>query len=318
MKRFSDLKEDEVLALAISGEEEDSQIYMHFAGRLQNDFPATAQMFEAMAAEEQIHKNRLLDLFKQKFGAHLPYITRHNVQGFLKRRPIWLMDRLRIDTVRRQATTMEIEACNFYNKAAERAADVDVRKLLSTLAYEESRHAAKASNDGQGYLTPDQIMDEDKRAKHMFLLQIVQPGLAGLIDGSISTMAPIFAAAFATRQTHETFLVGLAASIGAGISMGFTEALSDDGALTGRGHPWIRGTACGVMTTLGGLGHTLPYLIPDFWIATSVAVVLVIFELIAICWIRWKYMETPFTSALTQVVLGGVLVVAVGILIGSA
>ena len=318
MKKFSDLKEDEVLALAISGEEEDARIYMQFASRLQNDFPATAQMFESIAADEQIHKNRLLDLFKQKFGNDLPFVTRHNVRGFLKRHPIWLMENLRLEAVRKQVVTMETEAANFYSKAAEQSADVDTRKLLSALAFEESRHAAKVESLAQHDGANEQHMDEEKRAQRMFLLQIVQPGLAGLIDGSVSTMAPIFAAAFATRQTHETFLVGLAASIGAGISMGFTEALSDDGELTGRGHPWVRGTACGTMTTLGGLGHTFPYLIPDFWIATSVAATLVVCELIAICWIRWKYMETPFTSALVQVVLGGVLVVMAGIIIGNA
>jgi rubrerythrin len=227
------------------------------------------------------------------------------------------MEHLRIDSVRRQAAMMEIEASNFYSRAAERSQDVDVRKLLGDLALEESGHAAKAESAEQKLL-PEQVKQgEDAAARRLFLLQIVQPGLAGLIDGSISTMAPIFAAAFATHNTFETFLVGLAASVGSGISMGITEAMSDDGALSGRGSPWIRGTACGLMTTLGGLGHTLPYLIPDFWIATGVAGALVIVELWAICWIRWRYMETPFTSALVQVVLGGALVIMTGIFIGN-
>lgn len=318
MKRFQDLKENEVLALAISSEEEDAQIYLSFANRLKDDFPSTAMMFEQMAGEEQRHRNRLLEVFRSKFGERLPYITRQDVRGFLKRRPIWLMERLRIDAVRRQAAMMELEASTFYARAAEKAQDVDVRKLLGNLALEETAHIARADRIEQKTLPKDAKEAETAVARHMFLLQIVQPGLAGLIDGSISTMAPIFAAAFATHRPWDAFVVGLAASIGSGISMGITEAMSDDGAMTGRGHPWIRGTACGVMTTAGGLGHTLPYLIPDFWTATAIAGALVFVELWAICWIRWKYMETPFTSALVQVVLGGALVLLTGILIGSS
>ncbi len=318
MKRFCELDESEVLALAISSEEEDMQIYLSFASRLRDEYPATAKMFETMAAEEQGHKNRLLELFRRKFGERMPYITRQDVRGFMKRRPIWLMNNLRIDAVRRQAAMMEVEAANFYNRAARRSTDIDVRKLLGDLAAEEVGHAAKADATEKALVPEDAQKAENSVARRMFLLQIVQPGLAGLIDGSVSTMAPIFAAAFATRQTWDAFLVGLAASIGSGISMGLTEAMSDDGTLTGRGHPWIRGTACGLMTTAGGLGHTLPYLIADFWTATAVAGVLVLFELLAICWIRWKYMETPFTSALVQVVLGGSLVLLAGVLIGSS
>ena len=316
MKRFSDLKENEVLALAISSEEEDSRIYATFANRLREEFPSTAKMFDEMVKEEQVHKNRLLDLYRAKFGERMPYITRQDVRGFLKRRPIWLLENLRIDAVRRQAAMMEIEAYNFYSRAAERSQDVDVRKLLGDLALEESGHAAKAESAEQQALPAHEKESEDAMARRLFLLQIVQPGLAGLIDGSISTMAPIFAAAFATHQSHDALLVGLAASIGSGISMGITEAMSDDGALSGRGKPWVRGTTCGIMTTAGGLGHTLPYLISDFWTATIVAGILVIIELWAICWIRWKYMETPFTSALVQVVLGGLLVILTGIVIG--
>lgn len=318
MKRFCELRENEILALAIANEEEDSRIYLHFANRLSADYPATARMFEAMAEEEQVHKNRLLDLYHKKFGERLPYITRQDVRGFMKRRPVWLMEKLRIDAVRRQASMMEIEAARFYARAAERSADVEVRKLLSDLSLEEIKHVTKADAAEKEHVPEDAKASEEAVARQMFLLQIVQPGLAGLIDGSVSTMAPIFAAAFATHQTWDAFLVGIAASIGSGISMGITEAMSDDGALSGRGSPWVRGTACGLMTTAGGLGHTLPYLISDFWTATTVAAVLVLFELWAICWIRWKYMETPFTSALVQVVLGGALVLLTGILVGSA
>jgi rubrerythrin len=264
MKRFCELKENEILALAVTSEEEDSLIYQNFANRLRDAYPSTAQMFDKMAEEEQRHKNRLLTLYREKFGSRLPYITRHDVRGFVRRHPIWLMEELRLDAVRRQAAMMEIETANFYARAAARAQDVSVRKLLGDLALEENGHAARADRV-ERELLPDEVRhEEDALARRAFLLQIVQPGLAGLIDGSVSTLAPIFAAAFATHQSHDAFVVGIAASIGSGISMGLTEALSDDGALTGRGHPWIRGAACGVMTTAGGLGHTLPYLISDF------------------------------------------------------
>jgi rubrerythrin len=318
MKRFSDLREDEVLALAVTSEEEDSRIYLNFAQRLRDDYPATAQMFEEMAAEEQEHKNMLLELYRQKFGDRMPYITRQDVSGFLKRRPLWLMEKLRIETVRRQAAIMEIEASQFYADAATRAQDVDVRKLLGDLALTEKGHEARAAQIEEKNLSTDHKAEEDAIARRLFVLQIVQPGLAGLIDGSISTMAPIFAAAFATQNSMDAFLVGMAASLGAGISMGITEAMSDDGAVTGRGHPWVRGTACGVMTAVGGLGHTLPYLITDFWTATTVAGIVVAIELWAIAWLRWKYMDTPFVSAMVQVILGGILVLLTGILIGSA
>ena len=318
MKRFFDLKEDEVLALAISNEEEDANIYTNFANRLREEFPASAQIFEGMIAEEQTHKNKLLELYRKKFGERMPYITRQDVRGFMKRRPIWLMEKLRIDAVRRQASMMEVEAANFYEHAAERARDVDVRKLLGDLALEEKGHVVKADALEKKILPAEARATEDEVARRMFLLQIVQPGLAGLIDGSISTTAPIFAAAFATHHSMDAFLVGLAASIGSGISMGITEAMSDDGALTGRGQPWIRGTACGLMTTAGGLGHTMPYLITDFWTATGIAGIVVAIELWVISWISWKYMETPLTSAIVQVVLGGALVLLTGIVIGSS
>lgn len=318
MKRFSELTEPEVLALAITSEEEDSQIYLSFANRLRADYPATAHMFEDMAAEEQGHKNMLLDLFEKRFGGRLPYITRQDVRGFMRRNPIWLMDNMRIEEVRQQAELMEIEASTFYAKAASLAQDVDVRKLLGDLALAERGHEARAIEIERKNV-PEQARDEEAEvSKRLFVLQVVQPGLAGLIDGSVSTLAPIFAAAFATHNSHDAFLVGLAASIGAGISMGLTEAMSDDGAITGRGSPWTRGIVCGLMTAIGGLGHTLPYLIPDFWTATAVAAVLVALELAVISWVRWKYMDTPIVSALVQVMLGGALVLFTGILIGNA
>lgn len=318
MKKLAELTEPEVLALAISNEEEDSRIYMQFAHRFRNEYPATAQMFEEMAAEEQDHKNMLLDVFSARFGQQIPYITRQDVRGFLKRSPIWLMDNLRIETVRRQAALMELEAAQFYEKAAAQALDVDVRKLLGDLALIEKHHEARAQDIENKNLTEDALSEEEEVSRRLLLLQIVQPGLSGLIDGSISTLAPIFAAAFATGNSWDAFVVGLAASVGGGISMGLTEAMSDDGEITGRGSPWIRGLACGGMTAIGGLGHTLPYLIHDFKTATAVAIAVVIIELIAISWIRWKYMDTPFHSAMIQILLGGALVLVAGILIGMA
>lgn len=317
MKQFKDLTEAEVLALAISSEEEDSQIYANFAGRMRDNYPATAQMFDDMAAEEQEHKNRLLDVYRARFGNEIPYITRQDVRGFMKRRPIWLAKNLRVDVVRRQAEIMEMQAANFYRKAVEHTQDVDVRKLLGDLALIEQEHETRAAFYEQSNVDQVAKKEENKVAERLFLLQIVQPGLAGLIDGSVSTMAPIFAAAFATQNSLDAFLVGLAASIGSGISMGLTEAMSDDGEMTGRGNPWLRGMACGVMTAIGGLGHTLPYLISDFWTATLIAGVVVVFELLAISWIRWRFMETPFHSAVVQIIVGGLLVVATGILIGT-
>ena len=318
MKRLSDLTEGEVLALAIANEEEDARIYLNFAAKLRPRYPASATVFESMAEEETGHRHMLLKLYEKKFGKELPYITRADVRGFLKRNPIWLADGLRIDAARRQAEIMELEASRFYAKSAEQARDTDVRKLLADLAEIEKKHESLAAKLGETTITPGVLAEEDATRKRLFVLQIVQPGLAGLIDGSISTLAPIFAAAFATHRSWDAFLVGLAASIGAGISMGLTEALSDDGEITGRGHPWVRGAACGFMTMIGGLGHTLPYLIRDFWTATAIAGVVVAIELAAIAWIRFKYMETPFTSALVQVVLGGALVLATGVAIGSS
>jgi rubrerythrin len=323
MKNFADLTEREVLAVAISSEEEDSRIYMTFAEDLRERYPGSAKIFEEMAEEERGHRHRLLELYRQRFGEHLPPIRREDVRGFLRRRPIWLTKNLPLDTIRREVETMEQQAEAFYAKAAGQAKDVGVRRLLGDLAEEEKGHENLASKLTGEMLSPEIRETEDRTRRRVFVLQYVQPGLAGLMDGSVSTLAPLFAAAFATHQNWQTFLVGLAASLGAGISMMFAEALSDDGSITGRGSPWLRGATTGVMTAIGGLGHSLPYLVPDswpnaFWIATSIAGIVVFFELWAIAFIRSHYMDTPFLKAVFQVVLGGVIVLGVGILIGAS
>ncbi|MBV9559162.1 MAG: rubrerythrin [Bradyrhizobium sp.] len=323
MKNFADLSEREVLAVAISSEEEDSRIYMTFAEDLQDRYPDTAKIFEEMAEEERGHRHMLLEMYEQRFGKNLPPIRREDVKGFLRRRPIWLTTNLPLDTIRKEVETMEFQAERFYVKAAEQAQDVGVRRLLGDLAEAEKGHEHLAAKLTDRILKPDVREAEDKTRRRIFVLQYVQPGLAGLMDGSVSTLAPLFAAAFATHQNWQTFVVGLAASIGAGISMGFAEALSDDGSLSGRGSPWLRGAASGIMTAVGGLGHTLPYLVPDswsnaFWIATSIAGIVVFFELWAIAYIRARYMDTPFLQAVFQIVLGGVIVLGVGIAIGAS
>lgn len=323
MKAFADLTEREILAIAIAGEEEDGRIYMTFAETLRDKYPASAKVFEAMAEEENEHRAMLLEIYRSRFGAHLPPIRREDVKGFLKRRPIWLTQNLSPDAMRKEAENMEFQAARFYEKAAERTTDVDVRKLLGDLALIEKGHGARAGALQETHLTDTSRKEEDETRHRMFVLQYVQPGLAGLMDGSVSTLAPLFAAAFATHSNWETFLVGMAASIGAGVSMGFAEALSDDGSLTGRGSPWLRGAICGLMTTIGGVGHTLPYLVPQswpnaFWIATGIASVIVFVELWIIAWIRARYMDTPFLQAVFQIVLGGAIVLAAGVLIGGA
>ena len=323
MKRFSDLSPREILAVAIASEEEDSRIYSAFAEDLRERYPASAKVFEQMSAEETGHRHMLLEIYETRFGTNLPPIRREDVKGFLKRRPIWLSSNLALDTIRKEAETMEFEAARFYQRAAAQTTDVEVRKLLGDLAEVEKSHEVNAQQLGASYLTDTVREEEETTRQRMFVLQYVQPGLAGLMDGSVSTLAPLFAAAFATHHNWETFLIGLAASIGAGVSMGFAEALSDDGSLTGRGTPWIRGGICGLMTTLGGLGHTLPYLVPDsvpnaFWWATGIAAVIVFIELWVIAWVRAKYMDTPFLQAVFQIVVGGAIVLAVGILIGGA
>jgi rubrerythrin len=316
-RRFADLSEQEILALAISNEEDDARIYRQYAERLRAEFPASAKVFEGMALEEDEHRRRLIDEHKRRFGEVIPLIRREHVSGFYARRPIWLVENLGLETMRAEARAMEQQAERFYRQAADRTSDADTRKLLGDLAAAESGHSDAAGRLEAEHLGGAAREMEDADAHRQFILTWVQPGLAGLMDGSVSTLAPIFATAFATQNTHTTFLVGLAASVGAGISMGFTEAASDDGELSGRGSPVKRGLAAGVMTTLGGLGHALPYLIPDFWTATVIAILVVFVELWAIVWIQNRFMQTPFFRATFQVVLGGALVFAAGVLIGG-
>ena len=316
-RRFSDLSEQEILALAISSEEDDASIYRLYAEKLREEFPASAKVFDGMAAEEDTHRQRLIDLHRSRFGEVIPLIRREHVAGYFARRPVWLVENLGIERIRDEAAAMETEAETFYRKAAQRTSDAATRKLLGDLAAAEAGHEIKAGQLAEEHLDEDSRDSEERASKRQFVLTWVQPGLAGLMDGSVSTLAPIFATAFATQDTHTTFLVGLAASIGAGISMGFTEAASDDGELSGRGSPFKRGVASGVMTTVGGLGHALPYLIPDFWTATITAIAVVFVELWAIVWIQNRFMDTPFFRATFQVVLGGALVFAAGVLIGG-
>lgn len=318
MRKFDSLSEQEILALAISLEEEDERVYNDYAEILRKDFPSSAEIFDGMGEEESGHRRRLIDLYKQRFGNHIPLIRRHDVKGFVSRKPVWLTEPLGLEAIRRQAATMEIESRRFYESAAARAQDPGTRQLLDDLAKEERSHENRAEELEKEKLGHDKKKEEDEASRRLFVLQVVQPGLAGLMDGSVSTLAPVFAAAFATKNSWDAFAVGLAASVGAGISMGFAEALSDDGSLTGRGHPWVRGLVCGLMTAVGGIGHTLPFLIPDFRLAMTVAALVVLVELGAITWIRSHYMDTPPLSAALQVGFGGILVFAAGVLIGSA
>ena len=312
MKTFDSLTEQEVLALAITLEEQDARIYEDFADGLQENYPEQAVKFRTMRCEEDGHRHRLLELYKARFGDHVPLIRRQDVRGFVERKPVWLIRPLGLKTVQKTAESMEVETRRFYEAAARRTTDTGIRQLLGDLAEEERKHAHTAEE-----ITLTKLNEsESAQQKRLFLLQVVQPGLAGLMDGSVSTLAPLFCAAFATHSSSATFLIGLAAAVGAGISMGFAEALSDDGSLTGRGHPWARGFVCGAMTTLGGLGHTLPYLIPNIKTATGIAVCVVLVELGVISWVRHKYMDSPLVSAILQVALGGALVFLAGILIG--
>lgn len=317
-RNFKDLSEREILALAISLEEEDGRIYGDFADGLRDTYPASARIFEEMQVEESRHRATLIDMYRQRFGEHVPLIRRQDVNGFVQRRPVWLVRPLGLDVVRKQAEVMELETRRFYEQAITRISDASTRRLLGDLAEAEREHYATAGRLEAQQLTTAVRETEETARQRLFLLQIVQPGLVGLVDGSVSTLAPLFAAAFATHNTWNTFLIGLAASVGAGISMGFAEALSDDGSLTGRGHPWVRGVASGLMTTAGGLGHTLPYLIPHFRTATIAACIVVGIELAAISYIRHRYMDTPLFNTALQVVVGGLLVFLTGILIGSA
>jgi erythrin-vacuolar iron transport family protein len=316
-RRFSDLNEQEILALAISSEEDDARIYRSFAERLRSDFPASAAVFDGMALEEDGHRQRLIDMHRTRFGEVVPLIRREHVAGYYARRPVWLAQNLSLDAIRGQTRAMERAAQDFYSRAAARSPDAATRRLLGDLAAAEAGHESYAAGLEARHLPDDARAAEDKTARRQFILTWVQPGLAGLMDGSVSTLAPIFAVAFATQDTWTTFLVGTAASVGAGISMGFTEAAHDDGVLSGRGSPLKRGIASGVMTTIGGMGHALPYLIPDFWTATTIAIAVVFVELWAIAWIQNRFMETPFLRAAFQVVLGGALVLSAGVLIGG-
>ena len=317
-KSFYDLSEKDILALAISLEEEDGRIYGEFAERMRSGFPKTAETLDAMREEESGHRHALTETYRQRFGDYIPLLRRQDVKGFVNRKPIWLNRILTVEQVRNEIGSMEQETRRFYEVSAQKSTTTPVRQLLNDLAQAESKHVHLAEVMQERQVQSGERKEEDEAARRTFVLQVVQPGLAGLMDGSVSTLAPVFAAAFATRNTLDAFLVGMAASIGAGISMGFAEALSDDGALSGRGHPWLRGTVCWAMTTLGGIGHTLPYLIPSFTYATILAVIVVAIELTVISWIRHHYMDTPLLSAIFQVVLGGVLVFLTGILIGSA
>ncbi len=316
-RRFADLTEREILALAISNEEDDARIYRDYAERLRAEYPASAAVFDGMAVEEEGHRSRLIALFRGRFGETIPLIRREHVAGGPSRRPVWLMANLSLDRIRAETRTMETEAEDFYRRAARRATDAATRELLDDLAAAEADHEARAEELETEHLGADVLAAEGAKARRQFVLTWVQPGLAGLMDGSVSTLAPIFATAFATQDSHTTLVVGAAAAVGAGISMGFTEFAHDDGVISGRGSPWKRGLASGVMTATGGLGHALPYLIGDFRLATGIAIAVVFCELWAIAWIQHRFMETPVLRAIFQVVLGGALVLAAGVLIGG-
>jgi erythrin-vacuolar iron transport family protein len=318
MRNFDDLSEREMLALAISNEEEDSRIYADFADGLIADYPASAKVFTEMAAEENEHRRKLIDLFVSKFGEHIPLIRRQDIRGYIPQKPIWQIRPLNLEAVRAQAHDMERAAARFSRQAITRASAASIRKLLGDLAKVEDRHGHRVAVLEKEFLTESARHTEEEHERRRFILQIIQPGLVGLMDGSVSTLAPVFAAAFATHNSWNAFVVGLAASVGAGISMGFAEALSDDGKLSGRGSPLLRGAVCGLMTTAGGIGHTVPFLIPEFYTATAVAFAVVVIELLTISWVQWRYMDVPPLSAAAKVMVGGALVLAAGILIGES
>jgi erythrin-vacuolar iron transport family protein len=316
-KTIKDLTPREALALAIVAEEEDGRIYGDFAERMRAEYPDTAKALTTMRGEEEGHRRRLFDLYRQRFGEHIPLVRRQDVKGFISRKPLWVQNVLTASMIRREVESMEQQAQKFYQTAASQCTDADVRQLFGDLAVEEGKHQEMAESMEKGQKESGARDKENDSEQRRFILQIIQPGLAGLMDGSVSTLAPVFAAAFATKNSHDAFLVGMAASIGAGISMGFAEALSDDGVLSGRGRPWVRGLVCGLMTTIGGVGHSLPFLIQNFYSAMWVAIAIVAVELSIIAWIRHRYMDTPLLSAIFQVVVGGVLVFITGIVIGS-
>ncbi len=317
-RNFKALTAPEVLALAISLEEEDARIFREFARQLRTNFPKAAESLDSMCLQEDAHRHRLIDLFWKNFGEEIPLVRRQDVRGFVRRDPVHSVTGGNVDQIRRSVALMELETARFYETSARQAKDAEMRQLLGDLAAEERKHEETSSSFNPEHLPDHEREEEARTARQLFLLQVVQPGLAGLMDGSVSTLAPLFASAFATRNSWDAFLVGMAAAVGAGISMGFAEALSDDGSLTGRGKPLLRGLVCGAMTFLGGVGHALPYLIPSFAVATAIASAVVAVELFLIAWIRNRYMDTPFLAAAFQVVVGGVLVFLAGILIGSA
>jgi rubrerythrin len=317
-RRFKDLTAPEVLGLAISLEEEDARILQEFARLLRPNYPRAAGELDTMRKEEDGHRHRLVELFRRRYGEDIPLLRREDVKGFVRRDPLHSLQPWDVQRVRRQVALMELETQRFYSRAAASTSDAEMRQLLGDLAEAERKHemaSAALEPDRQ----PQSEKEEEARvARQLFVLQVIQPGLVGLMDGSVSTLAPLFAAAFATRSTHGTFLVGLAASVGAAISMGFAEALSDDGSMTGRGRPLLRGLVCAAMTFCGGIFHALPFLIPRFGLATGIATGVVAVELLAIAWVRRRYMESPFFTSVFQVVVGGALVFLAGILIGSS
>jgi rubrerythrin len=321
-RRFKDLSPPEVLALAISLEEEDARILQEFARLVRPNYPKAAADLDAMRQEEDVHRRRLVELFRSKYGEEIPLIRREDVQGFVRRDPLHSPQPWDVQRIRRAVALMELETQRFYSRAAAVTADAETRQLLDDLAEAERHHEARSAEIAPDRQPRGEHEEEARVARQLFVLQVIQPGLVGLMDGSVSTLAPLFAAAFATmhdeRGTWQTFLVGLAASVGAAISMGFAEALSDDGSMTGRGRPILRGVVCALMTFSGGIGHALPYLIRDFWTATTIAVIVVVAELLLIAWIRNRYMESRFSTTVIQVVVGGALVFLAGILIGNS
>lgn len=323
MSNFSDLSEREILAVAIASEDEDNRVYNLFAEDLRGRYPSTAALFERIAETERGHRDQLTAAYHKRFGPTIVPIHKADVLAVAKRPPVWLTRNLPLSAIRREAEAREAETAKFYARAAAQAQDADVRELLLSLSRDEAAHEQLVAELEAQIAQGPAGMAEAETGRRQFILEYVQPGLVGLMDGSVSTLAPLFAAAFATHNNWQTFLVGLAASLGAGISMGFAEALSDDGELSGRGSPLARGAICGATTAIGGLGHTLPYLVPDAWpnaflVATSIAAAVVFVELWLIAWVRARYMKTPFFKAVLQIVLGGAIVLATGVLIGAS
>ena len=316
-KKFQDLNDNEILSLAIDSLEEDIKLYDEYSSHFLINYPVTSKMFKQMSILKNKNRKKLVELHKKKFGENLSITNQKEIANYFKRKPEWLVIKNSIEKVRNEIIEMETLSAQFYNSFAKKSQNIEIRNLLIDLALmsrEQKDNAKLILLNAQKTISAKEEVTKDKR---QFILTWVQPGLAGLMDGSVSTLAPIFATAFATKDSHTTLLVGLAASIGAGISMGFTEAVHDDGVISGRGSPIKRGFASGIMTTIGGLGHALPYLISDFYVATVIAMFFVLVELWAIAWIQAKYMEIKFTKAVFQVVFGGSLVLAAGILIGG-